>query len=1182
MMKYSLKKNLYHNFIFLFVLILNIQIKEILNNTISEGTISKINLYTYISNALFFKSSYSPILIHILPIDCEINIVKGHKEQLVDIKNISNFNYDAYSMIVNSNDTYFNIIPLMKEQEKNGNCILIANQIYFPNSGIPQLKVIENEPVFLYFNNVLKLINLLYKFENNDIEYPIIISFFISEKIKFKIEISDGKNIITNRIINYKENIIIKAELNKTYIISITPNEKDIINSTMIVKIFHNNSFPFYLPKNQLNLGFIPKNIDCYYYYMKVYKGEEGEIILFNKRQNGILKARIIGDLVVPHTFLFTKYYDTEASYSNYLKFNIYNQKLSFNSSNTKGCYTPYCFLILTYFSNISKSLDINGTEFSLLSRVWNKEESKSQTINIPLNEYIFGIFDETSFNIHYFSVFIPYDANNIYIEIHGMNILGYFKEGNDKINTISIDSHYKKLFDKSQNKMIIKLNPNDIGINSFKGKYISFAFEKDSIDINSYYYFRILQQYYENDYMIYPLDTNKENYCKTNDNKCYFLLKNDYNILLNKIIIYGYGKNDISYKVYYMKDTDYYSSYLNLNHLNDIKEIEGFNGYLNLDLKTNESFILIEIKSNSNENENLTILSSFYNQKNTSFIDIYSYLPFHLSENEFQQYHSSQDSQIKYRILINNTKGEGYINFNQACNDNNNNFIHLTEQKIYSFSIPKNKSFFICSKENLTYNIKIIYDISNDIIKELNYQYNLETIDSSKNNFPLFYFIKDVKYNGININFAFKNNFSNNVYNNLVIKGYGLDYSEIISMKDNNNFQNEIKGKFDNITNSGTIELSNELLKTKFNKTYKYLDDKYFMIIIENSISNFQNLSNDIYVISKDENYILLPINKYIRNSFNLIENKNITQKYFFEKGNITNNTFILEFSSNYKDIILSFNNLTNYSTPKIIGGFQQYILSIESNNSNDYYFNVIIKPINQINIEKSLKEVNIIIKYYNESKINTDYYICNKKFTLAKEESNEKTNLNYLLIINNMYDINNYSNDLNYSYYLRLIKNNNILFNEEINTISLISSNLSYINKYEANEKEFYFNLNSLEFNEKYIALLFIKIENKEEEKYYSMTYEFNTGMQEDQEKGKDTTNNNSILLILIFIIILIIILFLFFIFWRKYRIKSSNLEDKIKEINFSSGINDDLINNRELSDKERSSGSYLNSFI
>ena len=95
-----------------------------------------------------------------------------------------------------------------------------------------------------------------------------------------------------------------------------------------------------------------------------------------------------------------------------------------------------------------------------------------------------------------------------------------------------------------------------------------------------------------------------------------------------------------------------------------------------------------------------MTILSSFYNQKNTSFIDIYSYQLFHLSENEFQLFHSNQISQIKYRILINNTEGEGYINFNQTCSDNNNNFIHLTKQKIYSFSIPMKKVFLFTVKK--------------------------------------------------------------------------------------------------------------------------------------------------------------------------------------------------------------------------------------------------------------------------------------------------------------------------------------------------------------------------------------------------------------------------------------------------------------------------------------------------
>ena len=68
-----------------------------------------------------------------------------------------------------------------------------------------------------------------------------------------------------------------------------------------------------------------------------------------------------------------------------------------------------------------------------------------------------------------------------------------------------------------------------------------------------------------------------------------------------------------------------------------------------------------------------------------------------------------------KYRILINNTEGEGYICFNQTCNSINN-YIHIAEQKIYSFSIFNKTNFFIYAKINLAYNIKIIYEIKNEI----------------------------------------------------------------------------------------------------------------------------------------------------------------------------------------------------------------------------------------------------------------------------------------------------------------------------------------------------------------------------------------------------------------------------------------------------------------------------------
>ena len=116
-----------------------------------------------------------------------------------------------------------------------------------------------------------------------------------------------------------------------------------------------------------------------------------------------------------------------------------------------------------------------------------------------------------------------------------------------------------------------------------------------------------------------------------------------------------------------------------------------------------------------------------------------------------------------------------------------------------------------------------------------------------------------------------------------------------------------------------------------------------------------------------------------------------------------------------------------------KIIGGFKQYILS---NNSNDYYFNIEIKQTNKLNLERPLKEVNIIIKYYNkEKKINTNY-ILSKNFTINATNIQENYS-DYNLIINNSSEISNSSNDFNYFYYIRLIKKRSVLNNEQLNTI-------------------------------------------------------------------------------------------------------------------------------------------------
>ena len=362
MMKNSLKLKLNYNFIFLFIIISNIKGKEEI--VIETGKI----LTKFVNNKNDIELKFNEakdILVHFLSTECKFKLISKNN---ININKINHYTYDAFYLIINSTDSNFNLRPLIKGKSENRSYPLIINSIKIDEQNIPELIIKENEPAFLYFNNDLKKINLLYKFQQRNANHPIIVSFFIKENEKFNIEISEGENNIINRYINFKENIIIKpksSEVNYKISISISSDE-EIISSTMIVKIIQSNSSPFYLQKNQLNLGYIPIEVDHYYYYMEVFKGEEGEIMLFNKIQNGILISKIIiknNETTIQNVTQFPKNNENKILTNEYLDFNIYSQNLRFNSSHTEKC-KEGCYLLITYYSNISKSLEIMELNF--------------------------------------------------------------------------------------------------------------------------------------------------------------------------------------------------------------------------------------------------------------------------------------------------------------------------------------------------------------------------------------------------------------------------------------------------------------------------------------------------------------------------------------------------------------------------------------------------------------------------------------------------------------------------------------------------------------------------------------------------------------------------------------------------------------------------------------------------
>ena len=122
------------------------------------------------------------------------------------------------------------LINPLNNNDKKRTFHLVINS--FENRNNSTLKIKENESTLLYFNNSFDTIQIQYELNKNE-KYPILISFFIKERVKFQINCSNGENGENTRFrrtIDYIDKIQILNEFfpkNSRYIyISITKVKK--------------------------------------------------------------------------------------------------------------------------------------------------------------------------------------------------------------------------------------------------------------------------------------------------------------------------------------------------------------------------------------------------------------------------------------------------------------------------------------------------------------------------------------------------------------------------------------------------------------------------------------------------------------------------------------------------------------------------------------------------------------------------------------------------------------------------------------------------------------------------------------------------------------------------------------------------------------------------------------------
>ena len=1174
---------------------------KVKNINIIIGKVQTELLYEpYIYQFKFFETANeSDLLVNFYPLDCKIKIAASNEVgNGIFIQNISNYEYDAFSVFIENetiNSSYIKIKPLvniLNENNKKRTYHLVINSFYKDK---PQLDLNEKEPTLIYFDSNLDTIKLSYKpqFE------PVVFSFYIKERAKFEAKVMGDEN--NKKIIAYKDNLIVypNTRVNDNNDIYLTIKKENNKNSTLIVKVSGISSNPSYLQKNILNLGFMPINSFNHYYYMEVFKGERGEIMMHNKINDALLIGGIIEKNKINETDIFNAngyyFFPRIISRSRFIYSNS-AKRLIIEDFQLEPCENG-CYLLITYNSLTTNLNNIEGIEYSLLARIWEEEEIKPQIVNIPLNEYILGSLDFYKNNYHYYTLYIP-EGNNITIEIQGRNVHAFAKHGIIKINpflkeSLDIVPNSDSNMEIEDEKLIFTIGNKTLGLNSLEGQYISFLFFIYDNFLNSlpnYYKFRIIQANSNNQF-IYPLDTNKGNVCRTSKKNdtiyaCYFLMKNDYKEFNYNFFIYAYGNNEVNYNVWYIddKETDYFS--IDINYINKYKNEKKEKGYFPVPFKNDTEFIIIEIESNLTE-----ILNVFFNFDSellsSPSLDIYSYQIFYLKSTSIYIYFKNYlIFEPQFALIMNNTSGEGHIYLDQKNGADKK--IYISNDNLLFFSITNNNTYInISSESSLFISLKIKNILDNKAIEELNYGENINEQNEIKA-----YYIKDIYGKGIDINFylGFENNISDYYY--FIIDGFSLPFDEIkyIENKDlkilNRDHYKGFSGIYDPKVKSGIIVFDTELENEVYNK------DNYFLFCY--SFKDIEHIPFDYFInselfIESKANPKIIKKNKYIRGYFTLKSNTTQYNTYKIEiqkEEEKMNKAYILEFSSNYNNMELIFNDDFNYYEKRIKWGVQQYFISGKNLISDkEYYFKIKVNSSNIIYNPLNLYAANYIIKFSDYKNEKHQDFVKEKelKLDIVKKKVNDNTVYNFTFNLDKTYtNINNY---YKYYYFFTIINKQLIYEDELLNTTAIIIYKniyyIPYLNSIETYEpnKDYSFSFTD-EVKGDYFMQIFIKINGQNDEETYYSTYIDLAQKEESNLKEKNKFLN--IIIIILGSILLASILFVIFLFIH-FKRKNESLKGKIETISFSTGIEDnsfDNINNNK--SKSKNDDDYETTFI
>ena len=1166
---------------------------------IHKSEILNINFFSQIN-------PQNDLMVSMHSINCKIKINFNDSESSNHL--IKQKNEDIFSFRLNKDsikETTIKVSTLVystnereEKNTKNKTCPVVITNFYIPENEYPTLNLTNLSHI--YFDENLKIIKIMYYINELGSDEPIGLSISFDKKTTFEIKVEGNETI--NKNISHSTNIFFKSQYYKGDNISIEIKHIDETTPVFIsLKMIKNISISI-LEQNNLNLGFISSKIKYQYYFMEVFKEQEGEIMLHNKRQKGELFAVLIKKEEIFNLYdinIYPKlpeqnqsnstnssnsYYFSDSCYSLnlydssnlYLEFNHHTAKLYFNYENTSKCENG-CYLLMTYYKEIiDDSLPLVGYEYTILSRIWDCFEYSPQIINIPFNEYILGSFDEHSITHHYYSIFIPEDTEKIIIQIESNYLDAFIGEGITKLNTIKILKEIVNL-DIYKNQEVFILSKDNMKFN-FTNNYISLALRSKDFfeEIFSFYYFRILYLK-KGEILYYPLDSYIGNLCLPEEENekyiCNIVLENNYNEFSSNFSVSGSNEIEyfeIKYAPLFKNSTMGKYNNIEFRYLYTVDN----NTYQDID----KYFFRYEFSTKGIKN----ILSAFSEHSTEDYLKIYSSRMFHLFRQELIINFSLKN---KYTLTFKHLGGWfgwtelNYIEFQNIAT--NRNF----RGKPIAIQITNNKRMkFWCTTFDFSFYLKLSYNMVNKGIEEITSKETRSEIIKD-GMFPLYYYLNATSETSINIDINIRLNSYNAtlLQNNFEIKGFIVDEDSIKRKIRGEtiilNEEESILGSYMECYNFGYLQIKRNYMK----------NNEYVLIRITNNNHTYINSYFLVEIVAHEyQNSYFMPINQYLIDSF--YSNYNYTRninKYYIDINNLyrldkeRNSTILIEFSPNYNDLELNFETDDVEKMDYFVTGFQKF--RITNSSDNIIYFNV--------NNTKNRTNANYYLRYYYSDEDEENNFIFNPDFIYQEDKSDSESVSISLIFKNidiflNLSRLNTSTNNYNITYNIfGYLFEKNGENDEQVNVSTLIHKKPLY----EAKAKVLFY------YNDSF-KLSFDKILRKHNY-IYNLQLKVNAHIARnifDEEllafstvldlRNIDNINNNSdntliFILVGVIVAIFIILIILFFVY-RRVRRNNSELKEKVLSITYSSGIEKNVL--KEKINAQKDDDDYETTFI